>query len=232
MGEVDGCPSSRSCIPCRLTGFREKFPNDLSAHLCPPQGTKQSLPKSRNRLRAHRATETEQFCGISAATDAGCVSDAPPRDCRRPVPSDYAAMGVSSRIAQQRSAASAGGKLPMGPSKRRLFNQSTHSSAGVFHRLIRAPRTSPMDDLGLVITVDGFGQSVVIAGANATGRRPWIVCSRASSIKPACAVLLTPGPRRRRPGLRSLRRHRRTRPASRRPVKSETHSMSGTGAWN
>ena len=84
-----------------------------------------------------------------------------------------------------------------------------------------------MDHLGLVEAVDGLGQGIVVAVADAAdgwldaglgqalgvfdrdvlaaaiammdkaatvGRRSWIACSRASSTKPAWAVLLTRQP--------------------------------------
>jgi hypothetical protein len=57
----------------------------------------------------------------------------------------------------------------MGSSSRRLLNQSTHSN--VANGVERPPRPAPMDDLGFVETVDGLGQSIVVAVAYAAHRR-------------------------------------------------------------
>ena len=58
----------------------------------------------------------------------------------------------------------------MGSISRRLLNQSTHSS--VANSTVSAsPRSAPMDDLGLVETVDRFGECVVVAVSDATNRR-------------------------------------------------------------
>ncbi len=52
----------------------------------------------------------------------------PRRVYRRPFGLSYAAMAGASSMAWYRSSASAGGMLPMGSRRRRLLNQSTHSS--------------------------------------------------------------------------------------------------------
>ena len=59
----------------------------------------------------------------------------------------------------------------MGSSSRRLLNQSTHSSVANSTASKRAPRSAPMDDLGLVEAVDRFGESVVVGVADAADRR-------------------------------------------------------------
>ena len=59
----------------------------------------------------------------------------------------------------------------MGSSSRRLLNQSTHSSVANSTASKRAPWSAPMDHLGLVETVDRFGESIVVAVADAADRR-------------------------------------------------------------
>ena len=59
----------------------------------------------------------------------------------------------------------------MGCSSRRLLNQSTHSEGRELDGLERAPWSASMDDLGLVETVDRFGEGVVVAVAHAAYRR-------------------------------------------------------------
>ena len=59
----------------------------------------------------------------------------------------------------------------MGSSSRRLLNQSTHSSVANSTASNDAPRSAPMDDLGLVEAVDRFGEGVVVAVADAADRR-------------------------------------------------------------
>jgi len=66
--------------------------------------------------------------------------------------------------------------LPMGSSSRRLLIQSAHSSianaTASNDRLERPPRPARMDDLGLIETVDGLSEHIVVAVANASNRRP------------------------------------------------------------
>lgn len=60
---------------------------------------------------------------------ANPVADFEPRRlCRRPFGLSYAAIAGASSMAWYRSSASAGGMFPMGSRRRRLLNQSTHSS--------------------------------------------------------------------------------------------------------
>src|SRR5271170_7810354 len=61
--------------------------------------------------------------------------------------------------------------LPMGSSSRRLLNQSTHSS--VANSTASNDRHGPRRwmTIGLVETVDGLGESIVIAVPNAAYRR-------------------------------------------------------------
>ena len=59
----------------------------------------------------------------------------------------------------------------MGSSSRRWLNQSTHSKRRVLDGFEGAPRSTPMDDLGLVEAVDRLGQSIVVAVADAADRR-------------------------------------------------------------
>jgi hypothetical protein len=77
-------------------------------------------------------------------------------------------MAGFSSMAWLRSSASAGGMLPMGSRSRRLLNQSTHSRGGELDRLERSPRSTPVDDFGLVEAVDRIGQRVVVAIADTT----------------------------------------------------------------
>ena len=58
----------------------------------------------------------------------------------------------------------------MGSSSRRLLNQSTHSSVAN-STASKTARPSPMDDLGLVEAVDGLGEGIVVAVADAAYRR-------------------------------------------------------------
>ena len=58
----------------------------------------------------------------------------------------------------------------MGSSSRRLLNQSTHSSVANSTASKTAPWSAPVDHLGLVEAVDRFGESVVVAIADAADR--------------------------------------------------------------
>ncbi len=55
-------------------------------------------------------------------------ADEPPRIFRRPFDLSYAAISDLSRVASKFASAFAGGMFPMGSSRRRLLNQSSHSS--------------------------------------------------------------------------------------------------------
>jgi hypothetical protein len=60
--------------------------------------------------------------------------------------------------------------LPIGSSRPRLLNQSTHSSVAYSTASKERQGPRPMDDLGLVEAVDGLGQGVVVAVADAADR--------------------------------------------------------------
>jgi hypothetical protein len=59
----------------------------------------------------------------------------------------------------------------MGSRSRRLLNQSTHSSVANSTACNDRHGPRPMDDLGLVETVDRLGESIVITVADAAHRR-------------------------------------------------------------
>lgn len=54
----------------------------------------------------------------------------------------------------------------MGCKSHLLLNQSTHSRVANATASKGFPRAAPVDDLGLVEAVDGFGQGVVLAVAD------------------------------------------------------------------
>ena len=54
---------------------------------------------------------------------------------------------------------------------RRLLNQSHPFEGGVLDGFHRTPRAAAVDDLGLVETVDRFGQGIVVAVADAATER-------------------------------------------------------------
>src|SRR5690606_17602743 len=60
--------------------------------------------------------------------------------------------------------------LPVGSRRRRWLNQSTHSKV-VNSTASKFRHGPPMDDLGLVKTVDRFSESVVVGVANTSDRR-------------------------------------------------------------
>ncbi len=70
----------------------------------------------------------------------------------------------------------------MGSRSLRLLNKSTHSRVGELDGFEVSPWPAPMDHLGLVETVDGFGESIVIGISDTADG--WLQ----SSTKPACAV--------------------------------------------
>ena len=101
--------------------------------------------ESLNRLkrRVHPNTsidvsfnEREDFHISASITDVQFGSVRPletesPRVCRRPIGSFHATLSSTSRCAWKFSSASAGGMFPMGPSSRRLLNQSTQPRVAI-----------------------------------------------------------------------------------------------------
>ncbi len=60
--------------------------------------------------------------------------------------------------------------FPIGSSRRRLLNQSTHSRVANSTASKRPPWTAPMDHLGLEQAVDRLGEGIVIGVAHAADR--------------------------------------------------------------
>ena len=90
---------------------------DLGKNVCSRAGLDETgAVVFRKRLQRHRLL------------DFLATLPEPRRVCRRLIGVSYAAMGSVSRVAQKFASASAGGMFPIGSSRRRLLNQSTHSS--------------------------------------------------------------------------------------------------------
>lgn len=79
-----------------------------------------------------------------------------------------------------------------GPKQAAVVETVAPFERGVFDGLERSPRSPVMDHLGLVETVDGLGQSVVVAIADAADRRR-TARSRTSGAN-LFVVLLIPAP--------------------------------------